>query len=350
VRLLEALEAWSGLAAEAVPVRHVEVSQAGHFGRTRIDARDEGVDALGQVVSYGGLARALAERAAAAPGVEWIVPARVHAAERDPAGSAITVRAEGPDGAPVARAARLAVAADGAQSPLREALGIDTRSHDYAQVALLAQVAAGGDEHTAHERFSRDGTLALLPGGGERRTLVWSVAAERADGLADLAVDDFARAAAARLGADVYPLRCVGPVQRYPLKRVEACAQVVERAAVLGNAARTLHPVAAQGFNLALRDACALAARLADADDPGGAERLAAWDRERRRDRWLTRTFTDGLARLFGHHGAIPPALRAAALLGLDLCPPGRHALAAQTMGLAAGLPRVGNWRPEAWR
>lgn len=343
VRLLDALGAWPALAPDAVAIRRVEVSQQGHLGRTRIDAADEGVAALGRVVAYDRLARALADAAAAAPGVSWRAPARVTGADAGATG--VSVRVETADGTAHLRT-RLAVAADGTRSPLRAALGIAASVHDYGQTALLAQVDAGGDPHTAHERFSADGPLALLPGGGARRTLVWTVPAARADTLAALDPDAFAEAAAHRLGRRLGPLRLRTAPVGHALARTTAARTVAQRAALVGNAAATLHPVAAQSFNLALRDVCALAAILDDAGgDPGDAATLAAWARARRADRWRTLALTDALARGGGAGGDAAAALRAGALVGLDLCGAGRHVLAAQTMGLLGGLPRVGRWR-----
>lgn len=342
VRLLDALGTWSGLAAGAVPIHRVEVSQRGRFGRTRINSAEEGVAALGQVVAHGDLARSLAVAAQAAPGVDWIAPARVVGAATG--ARVIGLELETTDGKAV-RGGRLAVAADGTGSPLRTALGIPVTEHDYGQVALLARLETGGDPYTAHERFAEDGTLALLPGGGRRRTLIWSAPIEAAERLASLSAEAFTDEVASRLGVDFAPVTLLDGPQQYPLRRVEATRPVTERAVVVGNAARTLHPVAAQGFNLALRDACALAERLLVTDDPGDPEVLAGWRRARRTDQWLTRAFTDLLARGFGHGPRVLAGVRAGALVGVDLCPAARHALSAQTMGLVEGLPRVGRWR-----
>jgi len=345
VRLLDALGTWPGLAADGVPIHRVEVSQQGHLGRTRLDAAGEGVPALGRVVAYDRLASALAASAAAAPGVSWRAPARV--AGVAPAHERLDVRVEADAGGETLHT-RLVVAADGTASPLRDALGIGTQVHDYAQTALLAQVRAGGDPHTAHERFTRDGPVALLPAGGSLRTLIWTVPAARADALAGLPPAEFALEAGRRIGRRLGPLEVVRGPALYPLRRTLADRSIAGRAVLVGNAAHTLHPVGAQGFNLALRDVCALAERLRSADDPGEATRLADWARDRRGDQRRTLAFTDLLARGFGHGPAWLAGPRAGALIGLDLCPPGRHALAAQAMGVAGGLPRVGSWRLDA--
>ncbi len=344
VRLLQALGVWDVLAAQASPIHRVEVSQRGWPGRTRIDAAEEGVVALGRVVGYAALGQALAAHARAAPGVEWFAPAAVEAA--DAGDAAIQLR--------LALAAgereidsRLAVAAEGTHSPLRGLLGIGVDEHDYEQTALLLDVEAGGEATTAHERFTRAGTLALLPRGGSRRTLVWAQPAATAAHWQAAAPGELRDEVARLLGGELAPVRLAGAPVAYPLKRVEARTLIAARGAVIGNAARTLHPVAAQGFNLALRDACALAERLLPAADPGAPAVLAEWRRARALDRWLTRGFTDALARGLGHGPALLEGPRAGALLGLDLCRGGRHLLAAQTMGLASGLPRVGTWRPE---
>lgn len=348
IRLLDALDAWSELKADAVAIRRVEVSQQGHFGRTRLDAADEGVDALGQVVAYDALARVLSERAMRAPGVEWLSPAVVTGAHADAEAMTVQLAEPGESGASLpSRRARLVVAADGTQSPLRSALAIGTRVHDYRQTAILADVECAGDPNTAHERFTADGPLAVLPAGGARRTLVWTVPQERAPEVLALEAGDFLAELTARMGRGLAPRRLLRAPASYPLRRIEAHCPVAYRACLVGNALRTLHPVAAQGFNLALRDVCELAAALAEADDPGDEDALQGWMTQRGADQWRTRTFTDLLARWFAEGGKSADGLRAGALLGLDLCPAGRHALASQNMGLLGRLPRVGRWRLE---
>jgi 2-octaprenyl-6-methoxyphenol hydroxylase len=344
VRLLGALGAWSALAGDAVPIHTVEVSQQGHYGRTRLRAEDEGVAALGQVVAYDALSRVLEERARNAPGVEWLAPAAVMEVDQDDDGVRLGI--DGPGGV-TERRARLAVAADGTRSALRERLGIGVREHDYGQTALLVPIDTGGDPHTGYERFTAEGPMALLPAGGRRRTLIWTLPPEDAESMAALGPDELAKRIAPRLGRGFGAAVPQGAPAAWPLRRVEAKQGYAGRVALLGNAARTLHPVGAQGFNLALRDVCGLAAALGHARDPGDGERLAAWAHTRRSDRWRTRLFTDILARGFVRGGSAFGAVRAGALLGLDSCSIARDTLAAQTMGLLGGLPRVGAWRLE---
>ncbi|MFW5969271.1 MAG: FAD-dependent monooxygenase [Halofilum sp. (in: g-proteobacteria)] len=344
VRLLGALGAWPELAGDAVAIHTVEVSQRGHYGRTRLRAEDHGVRALGQVVAYDALARGLAARARSAPGVEWLAPASV--ADIDQHADGVRLGIDGPDGH-TARRARLVVAADGTRSPLRARLGIGVREYDYGQTALLLPLETGGDPHTGYERFTAEGPMALLPAGGRRRTLIWTLPPGQAEAMAALAPEEIAGRVAARLGRSFGPVVPHGPPGAWSLRRVEAERGHAGRVALLGNAARTLHPVGAQGFNLALRDVCGLAAALDGARDPGDDAILGAWGRARQADRWRTRAFTDVLARGFVRGGGGLGAVRAGALLGLDTCSIARDGLAAQTMGLLGGLPRVGTWRLE---
>lgn len=343
-RLLDALGVWPSLAPDAVAIERVEVSQQGHFGRTRLAAADAGLPALGYVVAYDRLTAVLAEAAASAPGVTWLAPARVAGADADDDAIGVAVEADDPARAGTYRAA-LAVAADGAASPLREALGIATHVHDYHQTALIAPVEADGEPHTALERFTADGPLALLPRGGRRRTLIWTLPAERADEVAALPTTEFAGAAGRLLGRGLGALSVIAAPVAQPLRRIEAASATAPRAVLVGNAARTLHPIGAQGFNLALRDVCTLAESIVTVGDPGAPDVLADWRSARSRDQWLTRGFTDVLARGFHGGGFALAAARAGALLGLDLCSLGRQGLVAQTTGLLGGLPRVGGWR-----
>lgn len=342
-RLLDALGVWPSLAPDAVAIERVEVSQQGHFGRTRLAAADAGLPALGYVVAYDRLTTALVAAATDAPGVTWLAPARVVGTGADEVAIHVDIEADDPAQGG-ARHAALAVAADGTASPLREALGIATHMHDYQQTALITPVEAGGAPHVALERFTADGPLALLPRGGRRRTLIWTVPAARVDEFADLSVAEFAAAAGRRLGRGLGSISASATPVMQPLRRIEAESPTAARAVLVGNAARTLHPIGAQGFNLALRDVCTLAQSVAAADDPGAPAVLEAWRRARSGDQWRTSRFTDMLARGFHGGGSALAAARAGALIGLDLCSVGRQGLIAQTTGLLGGLPRVGSW------
>jgi len=349
-RILEGLGVWAAIAPHAEPIRRVHVSDRGHFGFTHLDARDEDAEALGYVVTARDLGAALlaplAERA------DLLCPARVAdfvvEADRvrvsiEPASCDTSV------GAPSAArsiTARLLVAADGGRSAIRERLGIAQRHHAYGHHAVVANVTPSlPHQGVAFERFTETGPLALLPMTQNRCGLVWT--ARDAD-LADvLALDDraFLAALQERFGFRLGRFVAVGRRSHYPLELRLAETQVLDRVAIIGNAAHTVHPIAGQGFNLGIRDVAMLADVLVAAHragrDLGTLAVLEDYEAARRRDQRTVALATDALARLFTN--PLGP-LRVARNLGmtvLDVLPPAKHLLARVGMGLAGAQPRL---------
>ncbi len=334
-QILAGLGLWEALAAHATAMTEVHVSQRGRFGATRLRAAAEGLPALGYVVTLRRLGALLAERLAHHPRLTVYRPAEARAVEA----RADHVRIEVAGGAGNhSLEARLLVAADGSDSPLRARLGIPVRETDYGQWGVIGNLSprqppAG----RAFERFTADGPLALLPLGADRCAFVWTLppaAAERA-----LALDDgaFLTALQERFGHRLGRLQRVGRRQGFPLRQVRPQRLVAGRAVLIGNAAHTLHPIAGQGFNLALRDVAELAQRLARAADPGAPALLAAYQRHRQADIDATQRATDALLRLFTSPWPPLSHARAAGLLLLDRLPPLKHRLARLGMGWRAG-------------
>jgi 2-octaprenyl-6-methoxyphenol hydroxylase len=323
---LERLGVWSALPATAI--RHIHVSQRGGAGRTLIHEDDYGVDGLGHVVRAGDLAGAL-EDAVTAAGIPIVAHCQ---AQPDPALPG-RVRLQRDDG-DEAIDCRLVACAEGgmrADDP-----GIQVR--DYRQHAVISMATpARPHGHTAYERFTPEGPVALLPCGTDF-AVVHTARPEQADAL--LALDDTAYLA--RLQAafgERIALAAVSARERFPLQLRVRRQPVAERLVWLGNAAQTLHPVAGQGFNLALRDVWALSEQLLAADDPGAATPLADYARGRRMDRSGTIGFTDSLVRLFSNDLGPLRHLRGLGLLALDLAPPLRHFVAKRMMFGARAWP-----------
>ena len=341
---LQRLGVWDGLPTTAI--QHIHISHQGGLGRTLIDAAEHELPALGYVASAGTLATALrkAVDAAGIPVFDETEITNLAAGEDDVIASlAGTGRP-----APTLRA-RLAACAEGG---LR-AGDPNVVEHDYGQHALIADVqVAGGHRHTAFERFTPQGPVALLPK-GEGYALVHVARPETADEL--LTLDDAAYLA--RLQAHIggrARLTGVGPRLRYPLVLRYRRSTIAQRTVWLGNAAQTLHPVAGQGFNLALRDVWALsealrrateAARRDSADtapnpfDAGAAAILASYANARGLDRLGTIRFTDTLVRVFSNDFAPLRHARGAALFALDLLPPLRNFVARRMMFGARAWP-----------
>ncbi|MGH8258967.1 MAG: 2-octaprenyl-6-methoxyphenyl hydroxylase, partial [Steroidobacteraceae bacterium] len=289
-RIFEALGIWDRIAPQASAIRAIHVSDAGRFGFARLDAREQGVEAFGFVAANRIIGTALWERIAKCAGIERRVPASVESIEIGTERVALSVRS----GSETEQlAARLVVAADGAESKVRHAAGIDARVKEYDQVALVANLLADRPhDGTAYERFTSSGPIALLPLHDGSYTAVWARSPQ--DAAAALSLDDegFLHQLQNRFGWRAGRFVRVGRRGAYPLKLSRAAAAVGTRSVLIGNAAQALHPVAGQGFNLGLRDAAALAEVLADAcssdcerADPGSAQVLARFAAQRAADR-----------------------------------------------------------------
>ena len=343
-RALAALGVWEDLAPAACPIESIHVSEAGRFGAARLEAAQCGVGRFGSVVASGALGAALRDAVARRSAIH-----RTGGRIVDPVvsgGQVVSRVVDEAAGTSLPIGASLLAVADGGRSELRDALGIDTSVRDYRQCAIAAVVAAGAPrEHTAFERFTAGGPVALLPMGGDRYGLVWSCGEERVDELAGLGEGEFAGTLAAVFAGRLGGFDVVGERAVFPLRLVRADAIVTERTALVGNAANRLHPVAGQGFNLGVRDAACLAEVVAAArgegGDPGDASALARYRRWRAPDHAAVARFTDGLVDLFGHRFSPVAALRAPALVALDLAPALKRALARRAMGLAGRVPRL---------
>jgi 2-octaprenyl-6-methoxyphenol hydroxylase len=344
-RIVAGMGVWNAVAARgATPIERIHVSDRGRFGFTRLDRTDAGLEALGYVVETRVLGAALYERMSEVAGLDLVCPAEVVDTERDTSGVTVTLESAG---VTETRRARVLVLADGGRSRARELLGIEVRNRDYGQTAVVANVTPSHDHrNTAYERFTSTGPLAVLPMTQRRCSVVWTVRPHEAGELLALGEDAFLRALQERFGERLGSFRQAGRRSAYPLSMARVRPTVVARAALIGNAAHTLHPVAGQGFNLGLRDVATLAQILGEAaragDDIGSdavLQRYAGW---RRRDNEMMTTFTDGLVRVFSNDLGPLAAARNLGLVAVDLCPPAKRALLRLTTGMWGRQPRLG--------
>jgi 2-octaprenyl-6-methoxyphenol hydroxylase len=344
-RIFEALGVWGAMAPQAAPIRDIHVSDAGRFGFARLAAAEFGLEALGHVVPNRVIGRALWQALAAAPRVRVLMPARVCAASLAPEGAVLTVDAA--DGQHGVRA-RLAIAADGATSVLRAVAGIDASVTDYHQTAIVASLRTDQPpDGVAFERFTPAGPMALLPLAPPWRTLVWAVPPEVAPELLALPPAEFLARWQRAFGFRAGRARELASRGAYPLSLTRAERVTGERCVLLGNASQALHPVAGQGFNLALRDAAVLAEIVAAAaDDPGAPEVLERFAAARATDRGAMLNFTDGLVRLFGSRRPGVAPLRDAGLLLFDVLPPAKRALSRISFGFGSAAPRLARGLP----
>lgn len=317
------------LQAPPTPIRRIHVSRAGDFGRALLDAAEFGHPAFGAVVLAQDLGLALAKRVQSLNRTRRFCPARVTACRFDTDGAHLSL--DLPDGARIL-SARLVVAADGTDSFIRHAAGIATRSHDYGQTLFVCSLRAEkANDGTAYERFSGQGPVALLPMAEGAYGAICGVASADAPGIAALEDADYAAYFQNRFGWRVGKIQATGKRTFYPLKQVLAERLHAPHAVLMGNAAQTIHPIGAQGFNLGLRDALSLAGLvLNDGLNPGTAEAYAA---SRQEDRARTLAFSDGLARLTANPGLPMHLLRSFALGALGAAPDMAAGLVSGAMG-----------------
>jgi len=319
--ILERLAVWQTLASTpraVTPIATIDISQAGGFGVTVLDAADHGLPALGYVVSYRALTAALDAGLA-----KCAIRTRFGAAVAHVGGTAAYAAVTLADGDVLTT--RLAAVADGTGATVA---GIARERRDYGQVALVARVETTPPQAgRAYERFTPDGPMALLPD-GDAYGLVWTMAPARAETVLALSDDAFLAALAKAFGRHAGTFVRAGARRTFPLGLELARPTVSTRVVVVGNAAQALHPVAGQGFNLGLRDAHELAEAIVDAprDALGGRSMLAAYARRRRPDRAAGVAFTDGLVRVFGTDAAMVRWPRGIALALLDALPPAKRA------------------------
>jgi len=333
-RIYQGMGLWAQLQPQAQAISHIHISDRGYFGATRLSAAQEKVPALGYVVENRLLGTLLYDKLQHST-LAFISPATVYGVDTHNAYQTVHIERAG-----VADSlqARLLVVADGAQSPLRHLLGIEAQQHDYQQSALIANVSTEKPhQQQAYERFTPDGPLALLPMTAERYALVWTQPPAAAEALLELNDAAFLQALQQAFGYRQGAFTRVGRRAVYPLQLTQATTDIAERAVVMGNAAHTLHPVAGQGLNLALRDVAVLADLIAaaqqHAQDYGAAELLKTYSQSRQPDVRSVVRYTDSLVRIFSNDIAPLGHARAAGLLAVDRIPPLRQALTRQSMG-----------------
>lgn len=344
---LNALGVLRHLTTPPAPIRRIHVSRAGDFGAVRLNAAEYGRERFGGVVVARDLGHALEARLAQIAGLARLCPAQVVAVHSQPSGYRLELHA----GAEARTLdARLLVAADGSRSVVRQALGIGTLEHDYRQTLFVSSLAADrAPDGQAWERFTDSGPLALLPRPDGHYGAILGVARDQAQTVA--AFDDAAYLALIqdRFGGRAGRFTRVGARTAYPIARVLAGRLSAPRALLMGNAAQTIHPVGAQGFNLGLRDALTYAELLGEAGpgaDPGDPALLAAYLDARREDRERTLAFSHRLARLTADPSPFMRAMRSAGLLALEYLPGLKAPLVGGAMGYRGRVPRLARSYP----
>ena len=296
-------------------IQRIHASRRGDFGRIWLDARQHGREEFGRVVVARDFGDALETRLQQLGSLTRYRPARfVGVGPLEDGVRKVRIAGEGGE---QTLQARLLVAADGARSAVRADLGIAADEHDYGQTLFVTRLRGQRPpDGTAYERLTAQGPTALLPRGDGHYGLVHGVARDEADAVAGLDEARFLARVQAIFGWRAGRFLSCGPRSTYPIVGCVAQRVVAPRAVLVGNAAQSLHPIGAQGFNLGLRDALTLAECIAaHPGDPGTEAVLTDYARRRQQDRERTLAFSDGLARLSAHEASLLRPMRSAGML-----------------------------------
>jgi 2-octaprenyl-6-methoxyphenol hydroxylase len=348
-RILDTLGVWSRVASAATPIRKIHVSDQGRFGFARIDAAEQGLDAMGYVVPNRSLGAALWASLANNENLYVYCPAEVLGVT--PGADVVTLDVVA-GAVQTTLVARLVVAADGIQSAVRGAFGVAADVHDYRQTAVITTVLPQRfHDYIAYERFTQSGPLALLPLSDGRCTLVLTLEPKLAESALSWSDHEFLAEVQRRFGFRLGRFLKVGRRVPYPLSLSRANQTSAGRCVIVGNAAQGLHPVAGMGFNLGLRDVASLAELVAEqlrggAHDLGEAAMLARYDAWRAADRGGIISFTDGLVRLFSSPLGAAQRIRNLGLLAFDVLPPAKAALSRLSTGAAGRVPKLARGVP----
>jgi len=339
-KFFEDINLWQALGDTVSAIHEIQVSDRGRLGSVKIDRDEQGVEALGYVVENKRLGQVLNARLNESKKINLLCPALVSSVKATEAGMQLGLN-HGVIEASVD--ASLVVLADGGKSPVCKQLGIAQSIERYDQHALIANIVLEKPhQHIAFERFTDTGPLAVLPlksiDGKNRGSLVWTLSVEQAEQYRELG-EELLPLLQERFGYKLGKILEIGETFVYPLSLCIAKEQVRPGLALLGNVAHTLHPVAGQGLNLALRDARALVDVLISARELGlalGAMNvLLDYVARQEADQATTTQFTHNITKLFSSNNEAKVWLRKFGLVAIELLPTLRRSLAERAMGLS---------------
>ena len=350
IEIYQRLGVLDDLLSHAAAISDIHVSDRGHSGSTVLNAAQQAKTAFGYVIENQWLGAVLLNRLMSLPSIELLSEAKVADIVPRQKGTTVTVSVDDQQGHHgVDVTAALLVVADGAQSGLRESLGITASVKRYDQQAVIANVQTQLPHNgQAFERFLADGAVAFLPlpdlpSAPRRSALVWTMPnqqdTDRKNNIAALNDRDFIRELQSAFGFRLGEIQQVGQRQSYPLALTLANEVIRNHIVIMGNAAHALHPVAGQGFNLSLRDIAALTELVSQAavnnKDIGELSLLESYAKAQLKDQNSTIGFSHYLIELFGRQALPIQVGRSLGLLALDILTPAKHRFSDQASGLS---------------
>lgn len=327
-KMLYALGLWDNLQEHATAIKKIHISDQGRFGATRLDSTRYAVESFGYLVPADHLINTLNNQVDSLDNVTRLQPYKVSAIENH--SNHVILKQN--DGETVQ--ATLLIAADGANSFIRKALGIGLEEKQYQQSAIVGSVECEqAHNNTAYERFTEEGPLALLPREGNRCGFIWMNPTEAAENHLTLSDQAFKDKLQQAFGFRLGHFQSVSKRFAYPLALLMSHQRVQQRVVLIGNAAQTLHPIAGQGLNLALRDIAELVELLNENDLQNVDEKLDIYADKRQPDIEKTIRFTDRLNFLFNTDYPVLKQSRGLGLAMLGAIPVLEERIVKQNLG-----------------
>lgn len=344
-RLLEALGVWSAIAGDAQPVSAIDITDSAleHAIRPVLmtyETTVDGAEAAMWIVDGATLHAALLDAARSASGVALREGAEARAFSTTDTGVNIELAGD------LRLTARLLVATDGRRSPLRVQAGIKSVRWSHEQIGIVTRVHhARPHAGRAVQHFLPGGPFAILPMRNQRSCITWTEERKRGEAILNLDDRSFLDAIEQRFGHRLGPLQLDGPRASWPLEFQIARAMIAKRFALAGDAARSVHPIAGQGLNLAFRDVAALTECIAESMriglDPGDSTALERYERWRRFDSVTSAAAFDALNGIFSNDSPLGRAVRDAGLGVVDRLPGLKRALGNEAAGQTGDVPRL---------
>lgn len=338
-QFLDNLNLWNKLIPLASPIHQVHVSRKGHFGAVRLNRDDVHLPSLGHVIPARYIESALNDQLLTLTNVTLYRPATLRLLEQD--ADVVTLSIDESSQEHIIKA-RFVVAADGTASTVRELLNIKTTTYDYEQSALVTRTTLSRSHaQIAYERFQADGAIAMLPLISQESATIWSASTPHIQALMALSDHDFLSALQDSFGYRLGRLQGISKRHIFPLRMVKAEKAVEGRVFLLGNAAHTLHPIAAQGFNLALYEVAILVEIiLAKKDQLTTADLLAASEQIRKQQD-LSIGVSHGISQVFDHESPLASIAAQLGMVGLDIATPLKRRFISGIMGRRGRVPQL---------
>lgn len=339
-QFLKNMGLWPVLAQHAAPIHQVHVSYQGHFGAVRLNREEVNARTLGSVIPARYIETALNETLLSLPHFTLFRPATLQTLRQQNGCAELTLEtAQGE----VRLNAPLVIGADGTESTVRKQLNIAVDEVDYQQSALVTRTALQRPhQNIAYERFNAQGAIAMLPLTGEECATIWTGDADAISQLQALSEKDFLCQLQKAFGYRLGRLQNIEKRHVFPLRMLRAKSAVHECVYLLGNAAHTLHPIAAQGFNLALYEVAALVEKMmekkAKQEDFTAADFLSVHE-STQNQQTASIGISHRLSTLFAHDSLIMSIALPLGMIGLDVALPLKRQFIKGAMGRAGRVP-----------